>query len=479
MLRKQSGLLYAIHQVIDLAIVTISFYCAYLTKISLPGGLGGLANAYSYNFLLLMALCCFHISLQLFGAYAQYRNLSLRRVISRTFKATMTGMAGIIFLCYIMHFEAISRLLVAIFATYTFIGLAVFKITLYKVLARTRLKNYNTRSVLIIGSRQRAIDFIKVISRQRETGYRIRGCLETCDQEELVGDRVYESVKIIGTLDRFKTLLEQETIDEIVFALPLKEVKNIHEYIYYAEEMGKNIRVLPDFQMHKIQYFPQTAKVNIEDFLGVTTLALSSVPKNGNQLLLKSFVDYVCTLVGVILLSPVFLLIGLAIKATSKGPILFSQERSGLNGRRFKVHKFRTMVVNAEELKKTLITENEVDGPVFKIKKDPRITGIGSILRKTSLDELPQLFNVLKGEMSLVGPRPPIPAEVEEYKLWQRRRLSMKPGLTCIWQVSGRNKLSFEQWMNMDLEYIDNWSLGLDFKLLVLTVKEVTVGGGS
>lgn len=143
-------------------------------------------------------------------------------------------------------------------------------------------------------------------------------------------------------------ILKEETIDEIVFALPLKKVENIHEYIYFAEEMGKNVRVLPDFQMHKIQYFSQTANVNIEDFLGVTTLALSSVPKNGNELLLKSFVDYAGAFVGVTLLSPVFLLISLVIKATSKGPILFSQERSGLNGRHFKVHKFRTMVVNAE-----------------------------------------------------------------------------------------------------------------------------------
>jgi exopolysaccharide biosynthesis polyprenyl glycosylphosphotransferase len=478
MLRKQSGLLYAIHQGIDLMIVAVCFYCAYLSKIALPEGLGGLANEYSYNFLLLMTLASFQISLRLFGAYEQYRKLSLRRVIARTFKATMTGMAGIVFLCYLLHFEAVSRLLLAIFSIYTFLGLTLFKCALYKMLARTRSQDYNTRSILVIGSRQRAVDFIKMITRRRETGYRIRGCLETCDQEELVGDRVYESVKIIGTLDIFKTLLKNETIDEIVFALPLKKVVNIHEYIYFAEEMGKNVRVLPDFQMHKIKYFPQTAKVNIEDFLGVTTLALSSVPKNSNELLLKSFIDYVGAFLGIILLSPVFLLISLAIKATSKGPILFSQERAGLNGRRFKVHKFRTMVVNAEELKNTLLAENEVDGPVFKIKKDPRITGIGSFIRKTSLDELPQLFNVLQGEMSLVGPRPPIPAEVERYKLWQRRRLSMKPGLTCIWQVSGRNELSFEQWMNMDMEYIDNWSLGLDLKLLLLTVKEVTFGGG-
>jgi exopolysaccharide biosynthesis polyprenyl glycosylphosphotransferase len=367
---------------------------------------------------------------------------------------------------------------VAIFALYSFAGLALFKATLYQFLAQSRLKNYNTRNILVIGSRQRTLDFIKAVRRRKESGYRIIGCLETNDKPELVGERVYESVKIIGTMDNFKDLLKNETIDEVVFGLPLKKVDNAHEYIYFAEEIGKNVRVLPDFQINKIKYYPQTAQVNIEDFLGVTTMVLSSVPKNTNQLLLKACIDYAGAFLGITILSPLLLIIAIAIKLTSKGPVLFSQERSGLNGRRFQLLKFRTMVVNAEELKAALMSENEVDGPVFKMKKDPRITWIGRFLRKTSLDELPQLFNVMRSEMSLVGPRPPIPAEVEHYQVWQRRRLSMKPGLTCIWQVSGRNNISFDQWMTMDLEYIDNWSLGLDIKLLLLTVKEVAFGGG-
>jgi lipopolysaccharide/colanic/teichoic acid biosynthesis glycosyltransferase len=172
------------------------------------------------------------------------------------------------------------------------------------------------------------------------------------------------------------------------------------------------------------------------------------------------------------------LLIALLIKLTSKGPVLFTQRRSGLNGRQFSLYKFRTMVNNAEELKSQLAQDNEMDGPVFKMKKDPRVTRLGSFLRKSSLDELPQLFNILKGEMSLVGPRPPLPEEVERYQLWQRRRLSMKPGLTCIWQVSGRNDISFDNWMKMDLDYIDNWSLLFDLKLISITVKEMLLGKG-
>lgn len=478
MLRQQSSLLRGLHQITDICIVIICLYLAYITKRELPGHLGGITLHFEYNLLLLITLISFHFSLRLFKAYEPYRKLSLKKVISRVFRAALTGTAGIIFLCYMIHIEAISRIFIGLFTIYSFIGLTVFKTLLFKFLACSRYKNYNIRTILVIGSRQRALDFIKTVAHRPESGYRIIGCLETCGLEGLVGNSVYGKVQIIGTMDRFKTMLKEETIDEVVFGLPLKKVDNVHEYIYTAEQMGKNVRVLPDFQLNKIRYFPQTATATIEDFLGVTTLGLSSLPKNSNGMLLKSFIDYAGALIGVILLSPVFLLIAAAIKCTSKGPVLFSQKRSGLNGRHFNVHKFRTMVVNAEELKKTLMDANEVDGPVFKIKKDPRITGIGAFLRKTSLDELPQLFNVLKGEMSLVGPRPPLPVEVEEYKLWQRRRLSMKPGLTCIWQVSGRNDVSFEQWMNMDLQYIDNWSFGLDLKLLLLTVKEVTVGGG-
>jgi lipopolysaccharide/colanic/teichoic acid biosynthesis glycosyltransferase len=167
------------------------------------------------------------------------------------------------------------------------------------------------------------------------------------------------------------------------------------------------------------------------------------------------------------------LLSALAIRLTSAGPVLFRQERVGLNGRRFSLYKFRTMIVDAERQRDALLSLNEMDGPVFKISRDPRVTPVGAFLRRSSLDELPQLFNVLWGQMSLVGPRPPIPSEVRQYEAWQRRRLSMKPGITCLWQVNGRNKIGFRQWMAMDLEYIDKWSLGLDLKILAQTIPAV------
>lgn len=478
MLKKQSELFLIAHQIIDLFIVVACFYGAYHTKLSNPDYFGGLTSNYNYDFAAALSIISFHISLRLFGVYSQYRQQSFKNILSRLLKAVLTGVSGIVFLGYILHFDSVSRLLIAIFTIYCFLALAAFKAIVYEVLSHGRTQNFNTRSILVIGSRQRSLDFIKKVSRRKDSGYRIRGVLETSDQSYLVGDRVFNSIKIIGTLNDFKTILKAKTIDEVVFGLPLKEIQDVHHYIYFAEEMGINIRILPDFQIETIKYYPQTATVEIEDFLGIPTLALSSAPKNSKELIIKALVDFTGALLGVVLLFPLFLFIGLAIKLSSKGPVLYSQERSGLNGRRFMVHKFRTMVVNAETLRGELLENNEMDGPVFKIKNDPRITWIGHILRKTSLDELPQLFNVLKGEMSLVGPRPPIPSEVEQYKLWQRRRLSMKPGMTCIWQVSGRNEVSFEEWMNMDLIYIDNWSLLLDFKLLLMTVKEVAFGGG-
>jgi len=248
--------------------------------------------------------------------------------------------------------------------------------------------------------------------------------------------------------------------------------------ISYAEQLGITVRILPDWQLFQLGYEPEIASIVINDFAGLPSLALTSVPRQTLQLTFKEILDRSIALLGLIALTPLFGVIALAIKRTSPGPVFFKQRRSGLNGRPIEIYKFRSMVANAEELRKTLEDQNEEDGPAFKMANDPRLTSIGHLLRKTSLDELPQLINVLKGEMSLVGPRPPLPSEVEKYNVWQLRRLSVKPGITCIWQVSGRNTVTFERWMNMDLEYIDNWSLWLDFKLLLKTIPAVLFGTG-
>jgi exopolysaccharide biosynthesis polyprenyl glycosylphosphotransferase len=204
-----------------------------------------------------------------------------------------------------------------------------------------------------------------------------------------------------------------------------------------------------------------------------------SVKNKPIQLGIKRLFDIVASSAALLVLSPLLMTVALVVKLTSRGPVLFKQERVGLHGRRFFMLKFRSMVVNAEELKAKLVAQNEMGGPVFKMKRDPRVTAIGRFIRKYSIDELPQLINVLRGEMTIVGPRPPIPSEVAKYEAWQRRRLSVRPGLTCVWQVSGRNQISFEEWMYLDMQYIDHWSLTEDFALILKTVPVVLTGRGA
>ena len=472
MLQKNSKLLVGMHQFFDLLLVTTAFWSAFWTR-----GLS-LDSPPPYLFIYTLSLVCCHISLRLFGTYDVEKNQKCSQLASRIVKASLTGTSGIIFIMYLLHMDAVSRLFLAFFTTYLILFLTIANSFLHYTLRYNRSRDYNSRNVLIIGSKTKATELIREIQKNPGSGYRICGCLETVDEKESIGSTVFNDVTISGTMDNFTNILLTEAIDEILFAIPLKKIAKVHEYISFAEKMGINVRIMPDFQIQRIMYYPETAKVYIDSFLGMPTLSLSSVPATGSELISKSIIDHSLAGLGLLFLSPLFLLIGLGIKLTSRGPVFFTQTRCGLNGRHFTLYKFRTMVVNAEEGKQELNLNNEMDGPVFKIKKDPRISPFGHFLRKTSLDELPQLFNILKGEMSLVGPRPPLPSEVKQYQLWQRRKLSMKPGLTCIWQVSGRNNVSFEQWMQMDLEYIDNWSLLLDFKLLGLTAKEVTLGRG-
>jgi exopolysaccharide biosynthesis polyprenyl glycosylphosphotransferase len=217
----------------------------------------------------------------------------------------------------------------------------------------------------------------------------------------------------------------------------------------------------------------------IDELDGVPLLTFTTSPSSPLQLLLKRILDVAHSALLMLLGLPVLLLVALAIKVTTRGNVLFRQTRCGLNGRTFTLYKFRTMVEGAEARQPDLLHLNEMDGPVFKLREDPRVTALGRFLRKFSLDELPQLWNVLRGDMSLVGPRPPIPEEVARYERWQRRRLAMKPGLTCLWQVSGRNELDFQQWMELDLEYIDTWSPWLDFKILLKTIPAVISGRGA
>jgi exopolysaccharide biosynthesis polyprenyl glycosylphosphotransferase len=226
--------------------------------------------------------------------------------------------------------------------------------------------------------------------------------------------------------------------------------------------------------------FPhRLARMELTKVGGGAMLTFTTTPREDWALSVKRTMDVVGSLMFMVMFSWLYTIIAVLVKTTSKGPVFYTQDRVGLRGRKFKFYKFRSMCIDADAKKHELKQLNEMDGPVFKIKNDPRVTRVGRFIRKFSLDELPQMWNVFKGDMSLVGPRPPIPSEVEKYETWARRRLSIRPGLTCLWQVEGRNGITFQRWMELDLAYIDNWSLGLDLKILLKTVPAVLGGRGA
>lgn len=271
------------------------------------------------------------------------------------------------------------------------------------------------------------------------------------------------------------TIISHEPVDEVIVALPLRRRRDLIEKIVEAcEEQGIMVRVRTDL------FDLRVARPQVDTIDGVPVVTIRSGPDDGWQLVLKRVIDILGSAALLLLLAPLLLLVALLIRLDSPGPVLFMQERVGLNRRRFKLLKFRTMVQEADKKQELFEALNEADGPVFKIKNDPRVTRLGRILRQFSIDELPQLINVLKGEMSLVGPRP---LPLRDVKLidaqWHKRRFSVKPGLTCLWQVNGRSDVSFERWVRMDLEYIDTWSLSLDLKILLKTIPVVFRGSGA
>ena len=385
----------------------------------------------------------------------------------------------VMILCmYIFKMTDVSRIMLGIFFLLNIGFLAVSKGFVYVVLARYRQKGFNFRNILIVGTRQRAVDVIDVIGDRLGSGYSVLGCLEIDEAE--IGKKVKNGIQVIGTVDHLEKILWDQVVDELIFAMPLKKIENADKYIALAEEVGVSVRIIPDWQIHKLMYHPDIASIQFEEFLGVPTLTMTTTSTKQGDLFIKSTFDYAFAAVALVLSVPFFMFVALVMKLSSKGPVFYKDERCGLNKRKFMLYKFRTMVDDANESRCELEALNEADGPVFKIKDDPRIIPfIGTLLRKTSLDELPQFINVLKGEMSLIGPRPPIPAEVEKYEIRQRRRLSMKPGITCLWQVMpNRNEITFDKWMQMDLEYIDNWSLWLDFKIFWKTIWTMLTGSG-
>jgi exopolysaccharide biosynthesis polyprenyl glycosylphosphotransferase len=296
----------------------------------------------------------------------------------------------------------------------------------------------------------------------------------------LPGERVGGRMRgpIFGRIEHLEQILSRRPVDEVYIAAdPAGQPSEVQEAVRVCERLGVPFALpIPALRFGRARPADQNLGIPVAPDGYVHFSPTAAKPY---QLALKRLVDVVAASCAVAALSPLLLLVALGVKLSSPGPVLFRQERVGLHGRHFTMLKFRSMYLDAERRKAELETKNEQTGPVFKMKHDPRITPLGRFIRKFSIDELPQLLNVLAGDMSLVGPRPPLPSEVAQYQAWQRRRLSVRPGLTCIWQVSGRNEISFEEWMLLDMRYIDHWGLSADLGLILRTIPVVVTGKGA
>jgi exopolysaccharide biosynthesis polyprenyl glycosylphosphotransferase len=426
------------------------------------------------NFLLYVGfLLVWNIIFRLFGLYDSRRLSRQRDEVFDIVKATTLGVGTVCIGAFLFGLVMITPLFVL---ALWFISSAIFisgRLVVRYVLSQARVRGRNSREMVIVGTNSRAILFARKINEKPTLGYRVLGFVD----QEWKGMEEFRKggYPLASDFERLPSLLRERVVDEVVLALPMKSMY-LHALRVAAlcEEQGIIVRVLSNI------FNLRLAKSKVGEFEGEAMTTLCTGSPEDWQHLFKSTFDIGVSLAATLMLAPLFLMVAFLIKLTSQGPVFFIQERVGLNMRRFRLYKFRTMVADAEERQAEIGHLNEMSGPVFKIRNDPRMTRVGKLLRKTSIDELPQLFNVLKGDMSLVGPRP---LSVRDYNSfdqeWRRRRFSVRPGITCLWQVNGRSSVPFEKWMELDMEYIDHWSLGLDFKILAKTIPAVLKGVGA
>jgi len=407
------------------------------------------------------------------GLYQSKRLATFSSVLTDLFKASLLSAVLLFSVGILFRIHEITPPVVFRFLPLTLVGLIFSRLVLRQTLKMVRLHGHNLRHVLIVGTNSRALSCAQSIIARPELGYLLTGFVDDTWVGPPPGRHIEPT--LVSSIADFRSYLRDHVVDEVIIALPIKSFYDReNELRQICHDHGVIVRVLTGF-------FESPQSPAAVTRLGSDPLvSYYPVPSEGLELGVKRLIDIFGSLVLIVLFSPIMLVALILVKIDSDGPALFLQERIGLNKRRFRLYKFRSMVSNAEALQAQLEPQNEASGPVFKIRNDPRITRMGRFIRKTSIDELPQLFNVLKGDMSLVGPRPlPIRDYTGFDKDWQRRRFSVRPGITCLWQISGRSGISFDQWMHLDMQYIDQWSLWLDMKILALTVPAVVRGSGA
>jgi exopolysaccharide biosynthesis polyprenyl glycosylphosphotransferase len=452
----------------DIALIAIAFELAYGTRSRLE-----LQHGFALSSLekpLLMGWCVVvWLALAYWFELYDHIDSSHPRIILRdVFRQCLLGVSSMILFEYALRLD-LSRSFVGLFTGYVAALLCVFRLNAGRVLRVVRREFGSPRYVMIAGLGEAALRLGRELENASAYGVRLSGFLSESGQ---TGEVELNGIYPVRQLSELPDLLKQHVIDEVIFAVDSRRLSELEEMFLLCDEEGVKTRIALDFFPHV------NSEVYLDRLGSAPLLTFSSTPQDEIRLLVKRLTDILLAGLALIILTPVMLAVALVIRLTSPGPAIFRQVRCGLNGRTFVFYKFRSMQENAHEMRESLKHLSQRD-LAMKIPNDPRLTGVGKWLRKFSVDEWPQLWNVVKGDMSLVGPRPAVPEEVEQYQRWQRRRLRMRPGLTCLWAVCGRDAVDFETWMKLDMQYIDSWSLALDWKIILRTIPQVLSGRGA
>jgi exopolysaccharide biosynthesis polyprenyl glycosylphosphotransferase len=420
-----------------------------------------------------MLLFVWHLVFAGCGVYVSKRLTTWRAETIELCKATSLAAAFLLITARIFHVWMVNPIFVLLFWMISTSLIVSSRLVVRSILRGLRRRGRNSRFVLIVGTNPRAQEFARRISASPELGYQLVGFVD--DNWSGMKSFLETGNTCRCDLAALPEFLRHNVVDEAAIYLPLRSYyEHAARLVALCEEHGITTRF--DSQIFKLKM----SQLSPQDVDRDRHVLVPPGNLEGWPIIVKRIVDCIVSMLLLVCLVPLFLVVAVLVKWTSAGPVFFRQTRVGLNKRQFRIFKFRTMIVNAEQLQDQLLSQNEMSGPVFKLKRDPRVTPLGRILRRTSIDELPQLLNVLKGDMSLVGPRA---MSLRDYQLfdrdWQRRRFSVKPGITCLWQVNGRNSIPFERWMELDIQYIDKWSLWLDFKILARTIPAVLRGTGA
>ena len=412
----------------------------------------------------------------IFGAFGLYRSRRVGLMTTEWWdvaKAAAVGTLILSGLALVFDFSAVNRAFIVVFFTTALLGTALLRTVLRSILGGVRRHGRNLRNLVIIGCGPRGAQFGKEVRNRPELGYLLLGYIDEMAPPPHPTHGGPE--KLLGNLEQAREILANIEVDEVAISLPIRSYyETISRLIGLCEELGLVVRIPADFFESRLVH------AYIDRLHDTPILTLQAHAPAGGSTAIKRVIDFFGSVAAMIVFFPLFALIALAIKLDSRGPVFFVQERIGVGRRRFRMIKFRTMEAGAELRQAEIEGLNEVDGAAFKIKDDPRMTRVGRILRKLSLDELPQMWNVFRGDMSLVGPRPLPTRDVQRFEsAWQNRRFSVRPGLTCLWQINGRHEIDFDHWMELDLQYIDNWSLSLDFDILIKTLPAVLRGTGA